>query len=183
MENKNPKRRDTDWDAVHRDYRTGKFTDRELAVKYGVTHTAVGKKRREGAWEKDLTEEIRQATNAALAKALVSKEVSKGCQEVSNVVQSAVEVNLRVIRGQHSRLDVMQDLFFAGASVAKKLLLEEGDARDCQAGVQAMATALSAGKVLTELERKVHKLDDDAQSSDNPVDALLRKIYKERIGG
>jgi thymidine phosphorylase len=118
-----------------------------------------------------------------LAKALVSKEVSKGCQEVSNVVQSAVEVNLRVIRGQHSRLDVMQDLFFAGASVAKKLLLEEGDARDCQAGVQAMATALSAGKVLTELERKVHKLDDDAQSSDNPVDALLRKIYKERIGG
>lgn len=171
-----PKRRDTDWDAVHRDYRTGKFTQRELAAKYSVTHGAVGKKIRELNWQKDLTEEIRQATNARLAQELVAKEVSTGSQEVASAVSVAAEMNVRVIRGQHARLDVMEDLFIAGAKVAKRLLDEEGDAKESQASVQAMATALSAGKMLTELERKVHKLDAEEEQGQSSLDSLLAQI-------
>lgn len=97
-------RRKTDWDAVERDYRTGKFTLRELADKYGVTHGAIGQQSRKNGWEKDLTEEIRQATNARLVSELVSNEVSKTTQAVSNTVLAAAEVNARVILGHRTGL-------------------------------------------------------------------------------
>lgn len=89
----------TDWDAVERDYRTGQFTLRELAEKYGISHAAIGKKSRAGVWQQDLSSAIRQATNAKLAAELVSSEVSKSFQEVSSVVAVAAEVNTQVIRG------------------------------------------------------------------------------------
>lgn len=93
-----------DWDAVERDYRTGKFTQRELADKYGVTHGAIGKQARSGAWEKDLTAEIRQATNARLVSELVSSEVAKSSQEVAKTVLVAAEANAQVILGHRTGL-------------------------------------------------------------------------------
>lgn len=99
-----PARRRVDWDAVERDYRTGKFTQRELADKYGVVHGAIGKQARAGAWEKDLTAEIRQATNARLVSELVSSEVAKSSQEVAKTVLVAAEANAQVILGHRTGL-------------------------------------------------------------------------------
>ena len=103
-------RRKIDWDAVERDYRTGKFTQRELADKYGVTHGAVGKQAREHGWKKDLTEEIRRATNAKLTEQLVSSEVAKGSQQVANTVAAAAEVNTRVILGHRAGLQAITNV-------------------------------------------------------------------------
>lgn len=94
-----PRTRRTDWEAVERDFRTGNFTQRELAEKYGVSHAAVGKQARENGWQKDLGEEIRRATNSRLVQELVSSEVAKGCQAVANTVLIAAEVNTQVILG------------------------------------------------------------------------------------
>ena len=98
-------RKRVDWEAVERDFRTGKFTQRELADKYGVTHGAVGKRARDHGWQKDLTAEIRQATNAKLVQELVSKEVAKGSQEVSNTVLAAAEINKNVILAHRDGLN------------------------------------------------------------------------------
>lgn len=104
------KKHRTDWAAVERDYRTGKFTQRELADKYGVTHGAVGKQAREHGWKKDLTEEIRRATNAKLTEQLVSSEVAKGSQQVANTVAAAAEVNTRVILGHRAGLQAITNV-------------------------------------------------------------------------
>lgn len=63
-----PKKRRMDWEAVERDYRTGRFTDQELADKYGnlVSRQAVTKMAKTKGWQKDLTEAVRQATKASL---------------------------------------------------------------------------------------------------------------------
>jgi hypothetical protein len=42
---KQAKRRKTDWAAVERDFRTGKWTSQELGDKYGVSRQAVDKQR------------------------------------------------------------------------------------------------------------------------------------------
>ena len=99
-----------DWDAVERDYRTGKFTQRELAEKHGVTHVAIGNRARKGAWQKDLTEQIRQATNAKLVGDLVSSEVTKGYQEVTNTIAAAAEVNKQVILGHRQGLRAITEV-------------------------------------------------------------------------
>ena len=103
-------RRSIDWDAVERDYRTGKFTQRELAEKHGVTHVAIGSRARKGAWQKDLTEQIRQATNAKLVGDLVSSEVTKGYQEVTNTIAAAAEVNKQVILGHRQGLRAITEV-------------------------------------------------------------------------
>lgn len=97
-------RKRVDWEAVHRDYRTGKFTLRELATKHGGTHQAIAKQAKTKAWTQDLGEQIRQATNAKLVAALVDKEVAKGGQEVATTVLVAAELNKQVILAQRARV-------------------------------------------------------------------------------
>lgn len=92
-----PKSKRTDWDAIERDYRTAKFTLRELATKYGVSHQAIAKRSKVNAWSQDLSLAIKQATNAKLVDDLVAKEVASGGQEIANVVLIAAEVNTQVI--------------------------------------------------------------------------------------
>jgi hypothetical protein len=97
------KRRRIDWEAIERDYRTGKFTLRELEVKYETDNATISRrmtadrKADPSRWQKDLTKVVRQATSAKLMAEVVSSEVSKGQQDVSNVVQAAAELNTSVI--------------------------------------------------------------------------------------
>jgi predicted DNA-binding protein YlxM (UPF0122 family) len=91
------KRLNTDWEAVERDYRTDKYTLRELAEKYKISHQAIAKMAKKYAWIKDLAKAIKQATNAKLVQDLVDNEVAKGGQEVANTVLAAAELNKQVI--------------------------------------------------------------------------------------
>lgn len=109
----NTRRRVRDWDAVERDYRTGKFTLRELATKHGGTHQAIAKRAKDKGWVKDLTEEIRRATNAKLVAKLVDAEVAKSGQAVANTIAVAAEVNTGIILGHRNRVRRAVDLVMA----------------------------------------------------------------------
>lgn len=104
------KGRRVDWDAVERDYRTGKFTLREMGDKYGVTHAAIGQKARKMGWTADLSKAIKQATNAKLIAEVVSKEVSSATQSVSNTVLAVAEINKQIILGHRTGLNRLSAL-------------------------------------------------------------------------
>lgn len=101
---KAPTKQKPDWDAIQRDYRTAKFTLRELAEKYGVSHQAIAKRAKTGGWTQDLGNQIRQATNAKLVAKLVDSEVAKGGQAVADVVLVAAEINTNVILAHRTGL-------------------------------------------------------------------------------
>ena len=164
------KGRRVDWDAVERDYRTGKFTLREMGDKYGVTHSAIGQKARKSGWTADLTKAIAQATNAKLIAEIVSKEVSSATHAVSNVVLAAAEVNKRIILGHRQRLTELAD----AVDQAKAKLLSLGDSvadiREAATFVQAAGNLATATKTLIEQERKAYQLDDEPpDSGDKPT--------------
>jgi len=91
------KRKKVDWPAVERDYRTGKFTLRELEAKHGVDNAQIARRKKAEGWSQDLSEAVRVATNARLMSAIVSKEVSAAQQSVSTAILEAAEVNTQVI--------------------------------------------------------------------------------------
>ena len=99
-----------DWDAVERDYRTGKFTTRELGAKHGVSHVAIHNRAKSKQWQQDLTEHIRQATNAKLTAALVNKEVNTSYQAVNAVVEIAAEVNAQIIQKHRAGLQRLTEV-------------------------------------------------------------------------
>jgi hypothetical protein len=99
-----PGKRRTDWEAVERDYRTSQFTLRELAAKHGATHTTISRRAERDGWTKDLSEAIRQATNAKLIEATVQQECTSAHQSATEAVLGAAELNKQVILGQRSRV-------------------------------------------------------------------------------
>ena len=97
-----------DWPAVERDYRTSQMTLRELGAKYGCDHAAIARRAKREGWQRDLTEAVKQATNAKLIEASVNNAVNKAVtieqQAVTNVVLAAAEVNTQVILGHRKGL-------------------------------------------------------------------------------
>lgn len=97
------KRRRADWEAIERDYRTGKFTDQELADKHGnvITRQAISKMAKVKGWQKDLSVAVRAATKAKLiaeaAQAKVAEQVARGCEATTDTVLAVAEVNKQVI--------------------------------------------------------------------------------------
>ncbi len=105
-----PKAKRADWDAIERDYRTAKFTLRELADKHGVTHTTISRKAEKLQWSKDLSEAIRQATNTKLVQQAVQQQCTTAHQNATEVVLVAAEVNMRVIMGHRHDLSDLADV-------------------------------------------------------------------------
>lgn len=148
-----PRVRDTDWDAVERDYRTGKFTLRELSTKYKITHQIIGRHAKDHGWTKDLGVAIKLATNAKLVQDLVDKEVAKSGQEVDNAILAAAEVNTRVILKHRTDIE-------ATRRVAADLLAEVAKSRLEPDEQELLAEILAGG------------------SKDEPADA--KKLYQAR---
>lgn len=98
------RKRRTDWDAVERDYRTGRFTLRELETKYEVNNSTISRRADKHGWTQDLSTAIKQATNAKLIQSIVAAECSKAQQNAADTVLAAAEVNKQVILGHRAGL-------------------------------------------------------------------------------
>lgn len=94
-----PKQGRPDWEAIERDYRTGRFTVRELEAKHGPNNGNIARRAKKEGWTQDLTSAVRKATNAALVSELVQQECSSAQQNAAVAVLAAAEVNKQVILG------------------------------------------------------------------------------------
>lgn len=101
-----PTRSKIDWDAVERDYRTGKFTLRELEAKHGVSYAQISRRSTKEGWTKDLREVIRQATDAAL----LHETVMEAQKDATETVVVAAELNKRLILGHRHDLQATRDV-------------------------------------------------------------------------
>ncbi len=65
-----------DWEAIERDYRAGSLSIREIAGRYGCSHTAIGKRATAEGWARDLKAKIRAKADVLVSKREVSSQVS-----------------------------------------------------------------------------------------------------------
>ncbi len=106
------KRQRIDWEAVERDFATGKYTDGELAAKHKTSRETVAKRRSKdqkadpSRWQKDLTKQVRDATKALLMHEAVTKEVTGKITagHTATAILFAAEVSKQVILGQRNRI-------------------------------------------------------------------------------
>lgn len=81
-----------DWEAIERDYRSGRFTLRELSALHGPNgpDAATIKRRADKhKWEKDLAEAVRIATRAKVIEATVAAEAAARATETQQAVAVA----------------------------------------------------------------------------------------------
>lgn len=94
-----------DWEAIEREYRTGIPSVRELAARFGVSHTAINKRADKEGWTKDLSAKIRAKADAEVSKLMVSTEVSKGSKVSDKQIVDASAAAIVQVRMAH-RTDI-----------------------------------------------------------------------------
>ena len=154
-----------DWEAVERDYRTGRFTDTELATKHGCSRQSILRRREKDKaaghpWAKDLSQAVREATRAAL----VEETVQEGVRNVTDAVLIAAEVNKAVILQHRSDLKAMRDQCFA--------LLAE-----LQAANGTMEELRGVLETLEEFETSA--IEGDPDLSERDKDTRLKRLSKK----
>lgn len=199
-----------DWEAIKRDFATGKFTFRELAEKYkefrGTSKSAIEARSKKEGWTQDLRDVVRQATDAALIRETVAK-AAQG--EATNAVLAAAEVNKQVIL-QH-RQDLNEARSVAAALLAelrestllageKELLAQvmagsgadpkdEAEARRVVSKALQLGGRISSVKALAEALTKLQaaeRLAFGIDDGDDPVDgvkAIIKDFTGRKRGG
>ena len=156
---KTPGKRRADWEAIERDYRTGRFTLRELETKYEVNNSTISRRADKHGWTQDLSTAIKQATNAKLIQSIVAAECSTAQQNAADTVLAAAEVNKQVILGHRKGLQELTSV--------KRALLDQ---------IQQAAALLPD---LAEVIEMVRKPDDNG--IDRANDALRKAMSRSAL--
>lgn len=190
------KRTQIDWEAIQRDYRTGRMTDGELSAKHGVSREAIvrRRKREPDSWPQDLSKAVREATNAAVVREMITAAITDGHSKITTSVLAAAEVGKDVILRHRSDIlaartvayDLLAELQKSAMLAEHQDLLAEilagegATLKDANEARTAVARALGLGgrvssvkslaDALTKLqaaERIAFKLDEDDQGDTN----------------
>lgn len=99
-----PNKPRADWEAIERDYRTGRHTLRELEAMHGASAAAVSRRAAKQGWTRDLREVIQQATNAALIADLTATAATDAQRTATDVVLADAETNNQLIFAHRLRI-------------------------------------------------------------------------------
>lgn len=169
---KTGRRQRIDWEAVERDYRTDKFTLRELGAKHGTDHATIARKIKAdrtadaSRWPRDLTAAVREATNAKLMQAMVTAEITKGQQQVTSTVLVAAAVNTQIILAHRTRLASLTNAADQAQGKVLELLVSAADAREVVALSGALEGLARMTKTLIDKEREAHGIDGNESPDD-----------------
>lgn len=184
-----------DWEAIERDFRTGKFTVRELGAKHGTSYSQISRRATKEGWTKDLRGVIREATAAAVIRETVAAASAGAQTATAETVLVAAEVSKQVILQHRGDLgsaravamDLLSELRGAAllaehAEVLAKILAgADAEPADMAGARKAVHRALSVGARISSVkaladalaklqaaERVAFDLDSDEGDDDKP---------------
>jgi len=175
--------RRVDWARIRRDFGTGKFTDRELAIKHNTAREVITRRRRADrlkdpvSWPVDLRADVRRATAALLMCDQVTRTVTSGSQAESIFAAAAMVKDVilghrgdaRAARGlANALIGELADVTLHRDSIAQLIERAAGSLD------QAEAASLAAAA------RELVKLHNRASTLQKLTDALARAQMLER---
>jgi hypothetical protein len=157
-----------DWEAIHREYRAGTLSVRELATMFGITHTAINKKIKQEPeyWIRDLTQRVK----AEVSRRIVSDEVS--AMEEETIVEEAASRAIAVVRRHRTAISKLAEIEVAFAEelsaldkVPKKgVLIEKPVALSTK--VATLLALASAAEKRIKMERQAFGITEDIKAAD-----------------
>jgi len=166
------------WQALRVEYRTGLFSNRQLADKYAITEAALRKKAKLEDWGKDLSQQVQAEINSRLQKYAPSDRSTHPVQMRtldSYIVDKAAKTGVEIITRHRKTIDRAQ-------RITAKLLdrveqAVESEEVDLTKQVMMLKELSNAAKNWTALERQAFNLDTVQETS--PLEDRLRKIHAQ----
>lgn len=128
-----------DWELIEKDYRAGIKTVRQIAEERGVSHTAINKKAKQFAWERDLEQKIQTAAKNKVSRKAVSTEVSTATklsdaqvvEKYADIVASVDEIQREDVKlAIDNSRSQLQELVALGDPKFREVLEAIGEAFD-----------------------------------------------------
>lgn len=110
--------RQTDWEAIEAEYRSGTISNAELGRKYDVSESYIRKRAKEGGWSKDLTAKVQAAVRDKLVRAVVRSDNARtNSRTDAEIIEAAAETAVQVV--QIHRRDVRHGRLICAALFAE----------------------------------------------------------------
>lgn len=175
-----------DWEAIEREYRTGRYSNRELAREFEVAESTLRNRAKNENWTKDLTSQVKTRVREKLLRKDCAASPPKTDTEI---IEEAAATQVEVVRSHHKRIGqgtqvvdmLMGQLFLAAGSreeleeAVEQETAEDSNIQRRNAMLKAISlpqqasTALNlttALKTLIGLDRQAFGLDDKQEDSD-----------------
>lgn len=175
-----------DWERIELDYRTGQYSNRELARLHGPTEAAIRKKAKDNSWARDLSDQIRKRV-IEKTTAAVTREVSRA-ETDQQYVEEAAEAGANIIRG-HQRLliqakniaETLMDRLTEQLKSKKMKVEVRGEVLEVDVNLdyagKSLGHATQALERVVKMERQSYGLDvDDKESIGKTLDQLLAEV-------
>lgn len=107
--------RNTDWEAIHREYCVGQKSARTLGDQYGIAPSTITRKAKKEGWIQDKTDEVRQRTKAGLLRRNTERNTPRNTPKKCNTptredIEIAVQTNIEVIRDHRKQVKKGREL-------------------------------------------------------------------------
>ena len=171
-------RKRIDWEAVEKDYRTGKYSTRQLGERHNCSNASVANKAKERGWKKDLTKKINQRTRHK------ATELATGKTDDNEIVEAAAEENAKIIANHKKSVSGWQQRTNRFAELiddAMKPPEKVDPDKPVEFDIRAIGNAINSGtqslQRLIQLERQANNLDDDGETAaGKTLEELLAKV-------
>ena len=174
------KRRAPDWEALEREYRTGCFSNRQLGDKHGCTEGAIRSRAKRFNWQKDLTNQVRKATQEKLLREGVR---TQNAEEDAAIIEDAAATRAAVVlrhRGAVARdHDRLEKLSVKLDGILKSITgIKEIEA--AQSVLESMARTRAR---LIPLERQAFNLGDGDSGGDDKPSGIDVVFVRKKLAG
>jgi len=164
------------WQALRAEYRTGLFSNCQLAEKYAVDEAAIRRRAKKEDWGKDLTVQVNAEINRRLQKSEAQnmKSESPKIRTLDSEIVAAAASSGVVVIQRHRRLIDKGQALVAGLLAR---IENDQDALATDKCIAMVKELSSAAKNWIDLERRAWSLDTVQETS--PLEERLRKIHAE----
>jgi hypothetical protein len=168
-----------DWKAIEEEYRAGVLTNVQIAKNYGCSEAAIRKHAKTRGLKRDLSQQVRQATNDGLVRSLVRGEEGDRTDRTDReIVQAAAARGVEVVRQHRIHLEGLQRISSTLARDIERHVLGEIEAPHWLGAKESVSEAFfrvaSASAKWIPLERKAFNLDE-------PTEKDINKLSNEQL--
>lgn len=169
-----------DWEAIERAYRAGSLSIRAIGELHGANHATILKRAKKHGWERDLTEQVRAATQRKVTTSVTSGANKDPLVTEAEIVAEASDQALALVLSHRASLAAWHGIadklsaFLIEADVTEK---NHGDfARSLNAGVDAQLKVIKG-------QRQAFNLADDNGEGANAADQSLTISFVKPSNG
>ena len=167
-----------DWEAVHREYRAGQLSVREIARQFDIAESGIRRKAKAEGWDRDLTEQVNKKVRNKLVRSAQSAQDAQqkpGFTE-NDIIDAAADRAVQMIQLHRQDIATQRQLINKlQIKILKKLTLEEEGKAGDQPELSMVETAVILKHIATAMS-KVIPLERQAfniQEDDKPPDERI----------